>query len=217
METDEEYQDDVCDSVATIKTDDDELSEEEDYYNGSEDPLQGAYFKFNSKTEGSKWLNKDLFAVKTLDKVNKKVEPEPLPSKARRGSKRGRLQSRVKVEPEVAETKSRLAFFSIAKRGIIGSIDDDINEVFIADNTIIAFTAADDIYRVILDMDFQDKDKDEKNEDENVADVKNEDRQVEEEGSGANNKRKISERDDDDSDDAQESPKKKQRMECCCS
>lgn len=115
----EKYEDEKCDVRRKNPADEDPdyiyLDSDEESYESEEekaDPTKGAYFKFNSKIQRSKWLNKDLLAVKSAKK---------------------------------------LRFFSIAKRGIIGSIEADVSDVFIADNTIVAFTAAGDIYSVTLD------------------------------------------------------------------
>jgi ribosomal protein L12E/L44/L45/RPP1/RPP2 len=109
------------------------------------------------------------------------------------------------------DTKSKLprqVFFSIAKRDVIGWIDDDIDEVFMSGNKIVAFTQSGDLYRVTLDEEEEvedDQDEEKKVDTEDVPEKKDD-------TSGVNNKkRKASEMEDDES-EALQSPKKKMKV-----
>lgn len=101
---------------------------------------------------------------------------------------------------------SRQLFFSIAKRGTIGSINDDIDEVLIAGNIVTAFTPQGDFYHIKLtcssEIEGQEK---------NEGDVR-----IEQRDQPANKKRKLSERDNDEDSYEEESPTKKRKVSECC-
>jgi hypothetical protein len=176
METDKQYEDEKCDveiKKKKKKEDEDEEEDEDEDEERCADPTEGAYFKFNSKVQSRKWLNNDLFTVKSLG----------------------------------ADDKTRQVFFSIAKRGIIGSIEDAISDVFMAGNQIVAFTPAGDFYRITLDMTQFEAD-DETNEEDEANEKVNE---RDGEGNESNNskKRKSSELESDE--EGEDRPKKKQK------
>jgi hypothetical protein len=111
----------------------------------------------------------------------------------------------------------RQIFFSIAKRAVIGWIDDNIDEVFMSGNQIVAFNKRGDLYRVTLDEEYlsdcppKSDDNSKKDETKEVPETK--DSSAKDQGNSK--KRKASEI-TSEADENVESPLKKRRFCCIC-
>jgi hypothetical protein len=108
----------------------------------------------------------------------------------------------------------RQIFFSIAKRDVIGWLEDDIAEVFMSGTHILAFTPCGDFYRISLDLTDCEPKSDDSKKDETKEMPETKDSSAKDQGNSK--KRKASEMDSDgQAEEKLESPTKKRRFNCC--